>query len=104
MKNVAMTVPLPGAKRPQLRKIKVSQKTTTITNGLETMVVPCSNINQRACPISACQSLTLPCEAIVVGHPFGESIRSIIKGPSQPPGGSQLRHFDICSGHNRPIM
>ena len=49
MKNVAITVPLAGAKSPQLRKINVSQKTTATTNGLQTMVVPCSYINQRAC-------------------------------------------------------
>jgi hypothetical protein len=50
--KVATTVILCGAMRPKLQKIRVSQKTTTTSNGRDTELLPCSNISQRAFPRS----------------------------------------------------
>src|SRR5258708_18917987 len=49
--KLVTTVALGGAKRPKLTKMVMSQKTSTTSKGIVIEVTPCSNINQRVCPI-----------------------------------------------------
>jgi hypothetical protein len=48
--KLVSTVALAGANRPKLTKMLVSQKTTTISNGMETEMAPCAYCNQRVSP------------------------------------------------------
>jgi hypothetical protein len=50
--NAAMTVPFDGAKRPKLRKMTASQKTTTSRRGVEIAYPVYSSYNQRIWAIS----------------------------------------------------
>ena len=52
MNKLLTAVALTGANNPKLTKIAVSQRTSTITSGMETEVVACSYMSQRVFPIS----------------------------------------------------
>ncbi len=57
--KVTITVALRGAKSPKLRKITVTQKINSTRNGIGIERPPCSNSNNRACPIAMLKLMCL---------------------------------------------